>query len=363
MAASALLFRAISADYDMVNFELALHAVESLQAYSAAETFSAELEDIRPILLAFTELNDRSRHLASYPLLTELRLELMSAIARRVAADARASHTSHPSTFREATKTVRSLTAAFTVRAFTLNYDTVMDSMEEWRDGFRSKFGKGYATFRRLRFLEQLGSDEHTLCHLHGSVLYGYHRAESAIVKYSDAEAAINSYRMAKGPKADPAGELALSAPIISGLRKLEKLNSTPYGYYYNAFSSAIMRNPRLVVIGYGFNDAHINYWLGQHKVIHGNRRRVVLITRGKAAKPGRDDVRGDFRSAARRLYSTAVSQPTANTFAYEGDRGQTMSDLMVVHSGFPLVSRKARDMMIAHLQRGTPNKSKISRS
>jgi len=70
-------------------------------------------------------------------------------------------------------------------------------------------------------------------------------------------------------------------APIISGLDKITKLahEPEPFGHYYQAFVDSLLACNRLLVIGYGGRDPHVNAWIEQWKRMHGDDRRAVWIT------------------------------------------------------------------------------------
>jgi len=73
-------------------------------------------------------------------------------------------------------------------------------------------------------------------------------------------------------------GERATAGPIITGQRKPDKLLAYPYSTYQTVLHDALLRNPRLLIAGYGFGDIHFNRLLRRLTRIHGNNRRVVLI-------------------------------------------------------------------------------------
>jgi hypothetical protein len=76
-----------------------------------------------------------------------------------------------------------------------------------------------------------------------------------------------------------PAETFCGIAPIISGLHKLQKLNAQPYANYYAAFAQVISASPRLLIIGYGKGDDHINHWIREFAQIHNQAARIVEIT------------------------------------------------------------------------------------
>jgi hypothetical protein len=75
-------------------------------------------------------------------------------------------------------------------------------------------------------------------------------------------------------------GQIVSAAPIISGLSKIAKLsyNPEPFGYYYRAFIDSMIENERLLVIGYGARDQHLNTWIDQFRKIHDDKRKIVWI-------------------------------------------------------------------------------------
>ena len=104
------------------------------------------------------------------------------------------------------------------------------------------------------------------LVHLHGSVRFGYSLGEIVPVKYSDVQAALASIEGTRVGQKYSAGQIVSASPIISGLSKAAKLvhNPQPFGYYYRTFIDSVLDSERLLVIGYGARDDHINVWLEQ---------------------------------------------------------------------------------------------------
>src|SRR6516164_1906034 len=66
------------------------------------------------------------------------------------------------------------------------------------------------------------------------------------------------------------------------GSIKVAKLagNPEPYAHYYAAFSESLLESHRVLVIGYGAEDPHVNTWLREFGRAHGARRRIAWITR-----------------------------------------------------------------------------------
>lgn len=66
--------------------------------------------------------------------------------------------------------------------------------------------------------------------------------------------------------------------PIITGLRKTDKLNCIPYDFYHGHLYNCLMRNKALVVIGYSFGDFYMNNLINRMTLLHGTNKKVVLI-------------------------------------------------------------------------------------
>ena len=344
VSAARLLHRALRSEYGaQINFELALHAIESLLSYSAADTFDDRLADVHQVMRAFTDPSPRWTTLVHYDVLKRLRESMLTEIVRLFNARERKAWTALTPTSSIANRSsqfIDALSQAFSLRCFTLNYDTLIDRHLNWNDGFPNENG---AAFSRSRFNKKLSVSEPFLFHLHGSTQFGFTET-GAIGKFRDSADALASYEQARSFKPNQAGELNDAGPIISGLRKLDKLNSTPYGYYYSAFINSIIAEPRLLVIGYGFKDAHLNYWLGQHRAIHRSERRVVLIRKSRdlaraigTANADNEEPGKLYRSAAEELLwrqaeAKSVEWKSSTRLSY-----MQSAQLLVVLSGYPL--------------------------
>jgi hypothetical protein len=68
--------------------------------------------------------------------------------------------------------------------------------------------------------------------------------------------------------------------PIIAGLNKIGALafNIRPFAYYLSSGARAIAEAKRILVIGYGGRDPHVNVWLEENARIHGDDRRCAVI-------------------------------------------------------------------------------------
>jgi hypothetical protein len=115
---------------------------------------------------------------------------------------------------------------------------------------------------------------------LHGSVRFGPSRHGFELVRYSSSAAAGEAIEAVSRGTKSSGGQIVSSDSIISGLNKAARLtlNPIPYGYYYRALIDSLLSTKLLLVIGYGAADEHVNTWLGQFRIRHGEERRVGWI-------------------------------------------------------------------------------------
>ena len=168
----------------------------------------------------------------------------------------------------------------------TLNYDTTVEySLDnDFEDGFEDT-GENYFRFNPLR-LENPSSS--TLNHLHGCINFGYPRNIHNKYAYEDTHEDIyklNNYDEAKqtwfgrSTNRTQAAEETIIGPIITGLRKVEKLNTYPYIHYLYNFQKSLFKNKSLLIVGYGLGDLYLNQLMERVNRIHGDNKRIVIIT------------------------------------------------------------------------------------
>ncbi|MDB5052654.1 MAG: hypothetical protein JWM44_704 [Bacilli bacterium] len=123
--------------------------------------------------------------------------------------------------------------------------------------------------------------------HLHGSIRYGHPNLGNRFIfeDQRDDLYLFDTYQNASSTWFGRSGATAQShdetliGPIITGLRKTDKLLPFPYSTYYYQVQKSLMESPRLLIIGYSFGDYHINSLLERIINHHGRDRKVVVIT------------------------------------------------------------------------------------
>lgn len=189
----------------------------------------------------------------------------------------------------------------------TLNYDTCLEQC------LRNQFVDGFTLLEKVmgiyvdtnggwqsplasrfepRILEKPG-DCSRIMHLHGSInfarakpndesnKYSLREGDDDMYKYPSYEQArTNWHKWYDLQNANQAKEIIFNDPIISGLKKPDKvLGFYPYAYYFYEFHKAIINNKNLLIVGYSFGDIYLNNLLLRVAEFHGTLRRVVVIT------------------------------------------------------------------------------------
>lgn len=286
-----LIYHSLKAHYDVVDFELMLHSIEQLLTFSDSTRYFKPGDIIRYPLASFTEIQDRYRSLCDPLLLQETRRHFVRSIFSQIV-----DRVCLCGGLKNASRNLREffddLKQSFLLKTFTLNYDDLVDeSLPEGFDGFDDlepeyasnlNSSLSYLKFNPKEFMLALKSNVPLLIHLHGSVRFGDSRHCDRVVKYKTSNEALESIKNIIRSTDSKHGEYLGSDPIISGLNKVAKLihNPTPFGYYYQAFMDAIMNSNRLLVIGYGARDEHLNTWIREFVKFYGEERRVVWISK-----------------------------------------------------------------------------------
>jgi len=247
--------RALKSEYADVDFELVLHTLEQLQSFADARWNPDMLDNFRPVLVTFADIFDRYKFLLSPGLLVEARKAVILAIADSIIArtincggSARGAQ--------QLGQLVQALEPRFSLSAFTLNYDELIDqALSSWFDGFESPSAlQGTAqAFNATKFVNGIHSAPNVLIHLHGSVRFGYSRGVFGLVKHDTATEAYDSIENVGVSDQVASQQIVSLSPIISGLNKIAKLlqNPSPFGYYYRAFVDSMLITPRLLIVGY----------------------------------------------------------------------------------------------------------------
>ena len=167
---------------------------------------------------------------------------------------------------------------------FNFNYDTTIEhSLDDYIDGY-VPYTQGYERFEP-EVLWNASKDKPTINHLHGCILYGdpnpqpteYHYSHRDLYKfYPDVlkEAFISGQWMPR----NQVGDSIFYSPIITGLKKTDKICFMPHNFYHANLAKKIIENPSLLICGYSFGDLYVNQLIQRHKLVHDKNERVVFV-------------------------------------------------------------------------------------
>lgn len=166
---------------------------------------------------------------------------------------------------------------------FTLNYDTTVENSlkDEYNDGF-IPFVQQYQRFSP-KFLMENESSMTTINHLHGCVLYADANPLNGQYEYSHRDlfkfkCQQDVFLSRQWMPTNQAKTHIFYSPIITGLKKTDKICYLPHSFYHSNLAMKILKNPSLLIVGYSFGDLYVNQFLERHKLIHNDKQRVVVI-------------------------------------------------------------------------------------
>jgi len=263
------------------NFEDMLHALETLDSYrSGWHRTTAPI--FRPRPAAF--LSPRDLRWFDQFALQNAKIDLVRAVAERVEDSVEAFRPDFEHRWFR----------SFWTRAFrcaewdlaTLNYDDLFERIAvDFEDGYDRRAANTPVPFKSERIWS---ASPLRILHLHGSILFGYPKevqidlwgaAFHDLWKFRDSKSARETW-FNRSSNTSQANEEAIIGPIITGLRKPDKLTAQPYDEYHDVLCAAIRQSPRLLVIGYSFGDLYLNSILNRMPALHKQERRIVFVTR-----------------------------------------------------------------------------------
>jgi hypothetical protein len=353
-----ILLEALRSIYREPDFELYIHALESLEPLAASRrspSWAGSLDQVRPVASAFMDVLSRYEPFMRAEILQAERLDVIRRILINLSFSLDyAANRRHPGAA-VFTNMLTRIASAFVPSMFTLNYDDLLDSLfPNANDGYNDP-GDGVMRFDPASIIgTELGIVAPSLFHLHGNVRFGFGDSVDGtpppIVKYADKVDALQSFERAVASRDAVrgdwfhAGMIRANMPIISGLQKADKLmlSPNPFGYYYHAAVSALLRCKRVLVLGYGCRDPHINTWIAEASKIHGRDYRLVFVTnipgnlRGAVSTPETDAIGYFMRS----INFQQGSWRGLNDVRYSDDR------VMAILSGLPLADERLEELM-----------------
>ena len=180
---------------------------------------------------------------------------------------------------------------------FNFNYDTTVENSlgkNNYEDGFESKPSRTDSIFRPKKLFDNI-YDLSTINHIHGCINYYYKDNPTGDLfetnmhdlylypTYNDVRDRMTS-RGQSNPSAQN-NEEYFAGPIITGLRKTEKLSCMPYDAYHGHLYKSVINNNAMVIVGYSFGDLYVNNLINRMHAIWGGKERIVLIDKWDDSK------------------------------------------------------------------------------
>lgn len=178
---------------------------------------------------------------------------------------------------------------------FNFNYDTMVeDSLGQYEDGYQDVEGKSYQKFSPKK-LQKNERGLSTVNHLHGCIRYYYKKDSNQdmfdttihdLYKYQDYET-VKSMMLGCSQSKDVSqtNEEYYAGPIITGLRKTDKLSCIPYDFYHGNLYHSLYSSNALVIVGYSFGDIYVNNVIRRMNMLYGVRKRIVIIDKWDQGK------------------------------------------------------------------------------
>lgn len=270
-----------------IHFEILFHVMEQLMAYEGVWKESNKNPDIFPYFAPFTSQNFDFHS-------NELRQVMWKFIMRIM--DIVNAYNEYFRNDKGAEDWFRDFFKSdFKWDVFNFNYDTTVEqSLGEYEDGFEGCADRSYAIFRPQKLMENARLLS-TVNHVHGCInyyykdnmdddmfgtnmhdLYLYHNYEEV------------KKRMIGRGQSNPSAqnnEQYYAGPIITGLRKTDKLNCMPYDFYHGNLYNTVMRSNAMVIVGYSFGDLYVNNLINRMHAIWRGKERIVLIDKWDGSK------------------------------------------------------------------------------
>jgi hypothetical protein len=207
----------------------------------------------------------------------------------------------------------------FNLTVVTLNYDTLIEQALTLTGEHQGLIRVPDENVWRLdtKRLHEV-REEHMLLHLHGGIHFGGRQYDTDATRFcyedgfhelywhSSAESARQTM-WGHSPPRSQSGRPLEGDRIITGLHKADKILIEPLASYYVEAANRLRRCERLIVLGYGFADFHVNAMLARMVRSHTSARRIVLIdqidTMRETGSTQRADMLGMIRRWARQNF------------------------------------------------------------
>lgn len=236
------------------NFEELIHVLELLDSIYPIPPHDGVVDEYRPIIGPFIEVNNDLNLSHFFGIAaTEACYEILKLV--KEASDEIGDNSSD----HHLSDGLAILGQQAILKIFSLNYDDIPErSGIPLATGFYLNEDSPFDFDHRMVISGQEG---HVHYQLHGSILFGNTgiEKERLIPRYHTRGEAASNRTSRSSPSSAQDGHQAVPLPMITGLRKADKILFEPYASYFAAFRRLAMSTNRWLIIGYGGGDKHIN--------------------------------------------------------------------------------------------------------
>lgn len=168
---------------------------------------------------------------------------------------------------------------------FNFNYDTTIEqSLGKYQDGSINQ-GESFKHFNPKKMMDN-SRRLSKVNHPHGCISYMIDRDYSFPFEYkqydlfktTNFEEVIESVNSQIISVKNQANDNYFPSPIISGKHKTDKITYQPMATYHANLQKCLMKNHKLLIIGYSFGDLYVNQLLDNMRLYHGEKFKVTII-------------------------------------------------------------------------------------
>lgn len=178
---------------------------------------------------------------------------------------------------------------------FNFNYDTTVEQcLGEYEDGFAQMPNRIESKFSPKNLMLNI-KNLSTINHIHGCINYYYKDDPNNdmfetnihdLYLYPNFDE-VKRRMIGRGQSNQSAqnNEEYFAGPIITGLRKTEKLTCVPYDFYHGNLYKTIINSNTMIIAGYSFGDIYVNNLINRMHAIWRGKERIVVIDKWDGSK------------------------------------------------------------------------------
>lgn len=168
----------------------------------------------------------------------------------------------------------RKIGKKYKIGFITTNHDNIItQSFPRYFTGFNKK---GF--FNKSKVLKR--KKWNFSYYIHGSIHFDMKQYENElhqIVWKKDISSTFSQNSMGRSGNITMEGLDLPNSTIVAGYDKLNQIQREPFRSYYNKFENVILKTDIILIIGYGFNDYHLNNILETYTKIKKNNKIVII--------------------------------------------------------------------------------------